>query len=292
MSKISSHYDNLGVARDATSDVIRAAYRALSQKSHPDRNPGNADASRLMSSLNESYRVLINPATRQAHDQWIATQEWARKQPARLASSPSPVPTPTAKRGAPRVMTYGLAVAVLAFLGWIFLAEDFDSPASDSTESARTQPAVGPSKTEPVLLGRNYTRTNTAPNGEPWPRSADYVKGYPVLETSGLSSVTVNNADNDSDVFVKLISLDGAEPFAVRQIYIPAHDSFKLTQLPLGSYDIRYRRLDSGRLSHTQQFYLSEARHIENAGPSNITIALHRTSEGDMQAEDLAEADF
>lgn len=48
MEKIHTHYDNLKVAREAPPEVIRAAYRALSQRYHPDRNPANAEAARIM----------------------------------------------------------------------------------------------------------------------------------------------------------------------------------------------------------------------------------------------------
>lgn len=61
-------YDRLKVAPDAPAEVIRAAYRALSQRHHPDRNPGDARAARTMQSLNEAYAVLSDPARRQAYD--------------------------------------------------------------------------------------------------------------------------------------------------------------------------------------------------------------------------------
>ena len=48
MKKIHTHYDNLKVTRDAPTEVIRAAYRALSQQFHPDRNPGNAEAGHVV----------------------------------------------------------------------------------------------------------------------------------------------------------------------------------------------------------------------------------------------------
>jgi hypothetical protein len=41
MAKIHTHYDNLKVSRHAPQEVIRAAYKALSQKYHPDKNPGD-----------------------------------------------------------------------------------------------------------------------------------------------------------------------------------------------------------------------------------------------------------
>ena len=61
MKRLHTHYDNLKVTADASDEVIRAAYRALSQKHHPDRNPDNADAHRIMSIINQSYAVLSDP---------------------------------------------------------------------------------------------------------------------------------------------------------------------------------------------------------------------------------------
>ncbi|HEU4844561.1 MAG TPA: J domain-containing protein, partial [Burkholderiaceae bacterium] len=55
MAKIHTHYDNLKVARKAPQEVIRAAYKALSQKYHPDKNPGDEKAARIMAILNSAY---------------------------------------------------------------------------------------------------------------------------------------------------------------------------------------------------------------------------------------------
>lgn len=74
-SKFRTHYDNLKVARDAPPEVIRAAYKALAQRHHPDRNPGNERAARIMQIVNASYQVLSNPDARANHDSWIAEQE-------------------------------------------------------------------------------------------------------------------------------------------------------------------------------------------------------------------------
>lgn len=74
--KVHTHYDNLKTARNAPDEVIRAAYRALSQKYHPDKNP-RPDAARIMAILNASYAVLSDEVQRRRHDEWIAEQEGA-----------------------------------------------------------------------------------------------------------------------------------------------------------------------------------------------------------------------
>lgn len=76
MAKIHTHYDNLKVARKAPQEVIRAAYKALSQKYHPDKNQGDAQAARIMAIINTAYGILGEPARRKEHDDWIAAEEW------------------------------------------------------------------------------------------------------------------------------------------------------------------------------------------------------------------------
>lgn len=76
MAKIHTHYDNLKVARLAPQEVIRAAYKALSQKYHPDKNPGDEKAARIMAILNSAYGTLADPQRRKEHDEWIAAEEW------------------------------------------------------------------------------------------------------------------------------------------------------------------------------------------------------------------------
>ncbi|MDB5952004.1 MAG: hypothetical protein JWR65_3859 [Massilia sp.] len=76
MAKIHTHYDNLKVARAAPPEVIRAAYKALSQKYHPDKNPGDETAARIMAIVNTAYGILSEPARRKEHDEWIAAEEW------------------------------------------------------------------------------------------------------------------------------------------------------------------------------------------------------------------------
>lgn len=75
MSKIRTHYDNLKVARDAPPEVIRAAYKGLSQKYHPDRNQGDKNSEKIMRLINQAYEVLSDPAKRKAHDEWILSME-------------------------------------------------------------------------------------------------------------------------------------------------------------------------------------------------------------------------
>lgn len=61
--KTKTHYDVLSVARDAPQEVVRAAYKALSQKWHPDKNP-SAEAAEVMRAINVAYAVLSDATAR------------------------------------------------------------------------------------------------------------------------------------------------------------------------------------------------------------------------------------
>ena len=75
MNKIDTHYDNLKVTRDAPPEVIRAAYRVLSKKYHPDKHKQDPEYVRIMASINASYDVLNNPQRKAEYDAWLDAQK-------------------------------------------------------------------------------------------------------------------------------------------------------------------------------------------------------------------------
>ncbi len=63
------YYTILGVARSASADDIRKAYRKLALQYHPDRNPGNKQAEERFKEINEAYQVLSDSQKRARYDQ-------------------------------------------------------------------------------------------------------------------------------------------------------------------------------------------------------------------------------
>jgi len=492
MKNIRTHYDNLKVARNAPPEVIRAAYKTLSLKHHPDRNGNSEESQRVMKIINESYSVLSDPEARRRHDAWIIEQESPEtsesksQRPQREIEFPPPVSgeinfydldEETRKRikdrasglnkNQIRIKLNGVFwnyIWCLALSGWFYYiytsAADYrwedettywhtgltavvgfllarniswlyswhskplkswlvitplylikfhldkisywpiwtisdikathnyrngsyqdtalsltldgkQQTFSISPESAYQQllnklqeydtkfraavntndlayivnndeflsvreqrtnrnkkksfspiaiyiflplisfgflwvnyqlnldrpfkPAYSKSKTpyNSKPQGKpSYVRPTTAPNGVSWPSAASYVANYPKLNTDGLSSVTVDNTQNDSDVFVKLVSISASESHPVRVFFIPAFSKFKINSINPGLYDIRYRDLTTGGLARSESFTLEEVSTYDGTRYSDITMTLYKVRNGNMQTFGISEDEF
>src|SRR4029078_3004391 len=64
------YYEILGVQRTATEAEMKASYRKLAMKWHPDRNPGDKDCEHHFKEINEDYDVLKDDKKRAAYDRF------------------------------------------------------------------------------------------------------------------------------------------------------------------------------------------------------------------------------
>ncbi|HEX5982794.1 MAG TPA: molecular chaperone DnaJ, partial [Solirubrobacterales bacterium] len=62
-------YKTLGVAKKATDEEIKKAYRKLARKYHPDRNPGDKEAEDKFKEISAAYDVLGDPEKRKEYDE-------------------------------------------------------------------------------------------------------------------------------------------------------------------------------------------------------------------------------
>ena len=58
MAEKRDYYEILGVPKSAPLSDIKAAYRKLAMKYHPDKNPGNAEAEQKFKEATEAYEIL------------------------------------------------------------------------------------------------------------------------------------------------------------------------------------------------------------------------------------------
>ena len=137
-------YEILGVARTASADAIKKAYRRLAKQHHPERNPGNKGAELRFKEVQAAYEVLGDPQRRSQFDQFGE-------------GGPKPHYEQWAPRGGPGGMGDGMHVEFgdAADLGSIF--EQFFSRGGGSGSKRRrgapTQPAErGPDLTHQVTI--------------------------------------------------------------------------------------------------------------------------------------------
>ncbi len=64
------YYEVLGVAKGASDDEIKKAFRKLAVKYHPDKNPGDKEAEEKFKEINEAYSVLSDKTKRSRYDQF------------------------------------------------------------------------------------------------------------------------------------------------------------------------------------------------------------------------------
>ena len=65
-----NYYDVLGVKKDASAKELRAAFRRLARRHHPDVNPGNPEAERRFKEVNAAYEVLSDADKRTKYDRY------------------------------------------------------------------------------------------------------------------------------------------------------------------------------------------------------------------------------
>lgn len=271
-----------------------------------------------MKLLNTAYAVLSDPDRRRSHDRWIAEEEKAERAKessyAYTSSPPSPSPPPTRQR---RGAAFSINEAAMGGRpsetelqgrkfgrhfrgnwGWYVLGglvliglanNEPKSPPQHSQPYSALPVTAAPTANSPKA---KWVRPDKAPSGYSWPVGADYVSGFRQLNTDGHSSVTIDNSRNNSDVYLKLVSLDTKEAFPVRHVFIPAFGSFTMNTVRAGNYDIRYRDLQTGGLSRSEALSVTESSSAYGIEYSNLTVTLYKVHNGNMQTYGLAESQF
>ena len=161
-----SHYDVLGVSRNAKPDAIRRAYLRQARRWHPDRPSGDSEQ---MRAVNEAWQVLGDIRSRAAYDRSLARSAASQTGSARPAGATRPTGPPRSRAGSHSAQTpptpptpplevvglrwrwFSLAAVALAAVAVvvIFLAtsaidnSDPDSPPTTSAPVSQERPEPG-----------------------------------------------------------------------------------------------------------------------------------------------------
>lgn len=361
MDSIHTYYDVLMVSRNASQEVIRAAFKSLCQKYHPDRNT-HPNAERMMQQFNEAYSVLSNPIERRKYDKQLSDYEQKINQTHSERSygsfgNESTTGTPEHKNNtvvinipdslsisglkaymralsskikpllirAFKIIFYIVIAVILFNLFLTYIessntynaaedlydaqqeiqdaAQELNEAAADgyydSAEYSYSSDTPEYSLNSDVPVNEVYTSTDDsysykiyAPNGEPFPSSASYVAGYPQLNNNGASILTIDNSQNNEAIFGKLYYLDEVEDSPVRHFYIQGGGRFNLRNISPGNYDVRYKSLENGSISKSEQILIEEYEEYDGIRFSQITMTLYKVSNGNMETYSIPESEF
>lgn len=234
---IETHYDRLKVMRDAPLEVIKASYRALSQKYHPDRNP-DPDAARVMALINQAWDALSDPDKRATHDRWIESQE---RQPVRRATPP--------RQSWPGKYKFALGAALVLALGAGIVSLQWNKPAP-AVEDGMVRVEQGAARTGSERAGLFGEDPDAKPAAMPWEIAPakrlphGYLEAERQFFADGLSTFEIDNATGTKDADVRLYR-NGR---AVRSMFVHQGRRFVAGKLDPGSYVLKYQVAIGGKM--------------------------------------------
>jgi hypothetical protein len=246
MAKIHTHYDNLKVSRHAPQEVIRAAYKALSQKYHPDKNPGDERAARIMAIVNTAYNILSDPVRRKEHDEWIASEEWevewlesshgeeGREKPRGEHWEPRQVAAPSRWRVLRDPRWWGLMLASFAgggalaivlldpprvlpsALAWPGKAQPATATTTSPSASASASASASTPNTPPDPLGSDAS-------ADGWARPAGQTDAPPDIKALGVTQLIVPARAPDCDTDLQAQVAPTGDPWPAQSGYIDGY---------------------------------------------------------------------
>lgn len=150
-----NYYEVLQVTASASPEVIRMAYTALINEYHPDVYQGSREfAEAKMQQINEAYRVLSSPETRQQYDRLLQSMDRTHQpqqiyqsqptyQPQQTHQAPTPQPTAPKKKKSSAAFILFLVMMVVPLV--IILMSE-----AQEQEAAHTTPTLGPMVITPL----------------------------------------------------------------------------------------------------------------------------------------------
>ena len=127
-------YQVLGLPRDANQQQVKAAFRSLARRFHPDVNAGDETAMQRFKEVNSAYETLANPEARAAYDCALVCRQ-------------KDEPTPLGEFAATATATFALTAGTVSLAAWW-------SRHSGAPQSVQSQPPSVESTSNGRVLSR------------------------------------------------------------------------------------------------------------------------------------------
>lgn len=233
-----THYETLNITRNAPDFLIRAAFKSLSQKYHPDVNPDVEDAHAKMVAINYAYQTLADEEKRKAYDVWLDRQ----KPPSNSRSGVVPKGrSPFDRRLKPTRQSWShwsslgaiINICCLAFISLFFL----DDP---SVAQLRTFAKEA--------LQQGFFRVESSPYASALrveSPGTGYLKGYRQQSLTGKHSVLFSNRSNNFDINARLVGPKRDATNIIRFFRIKKNESFLVSGLDDLYYEVRFHHVEA-----------------------------------------------
>lgn len=292
------YYKILGVQPTATTDEIKKVYRQLALKYHPDRNHGDKKSEAFFKIITEAYTILSDPEKRENYNyeykknqqqtpsnqqkQSVSKQEshnWIKKEIINFMFAN------------PRLT---LALIVLLFLG---IGSLFETKTKATTTSSSNRQTIVDSEPEITKPPSKYKWSSLQTGDSPYNTHF----GIGVYDKNYFNELTVRNG-NSTDAIVCLTEYNYPNR-TIRNEYIRAGDSFKMTSIPNGTYYMKtfygkYWNPETLLFDTLMNFTVSDNYddliEMNQSGDSysTYTVTLYQVVNGNMESRKIDQNDF
>jgi curved DNA-binding protein CbpA len=241
-----NYYLILGVSNTANFEEIKAAYRELAKKYHPDKNPGNKAAEDFFKEVQQAYAVLSNPEKRRKFDLKFSygTQERSTgtnytqysgnayqyaQQQAQYKQQPHRQPKYKATAKPDKSENYYILISVGVAMILLYLIISYSNEKNNvpiRVYSPDKNVQNNPEKINvPVPAINNFDSPYSSYFGEE------------IYADESKNSITINNSDNSESV---VCLVNNSSPHkTIRNQYMNAGTVFKLNNIPDGNYFLK-----------------------------------------------------
>jgi curved DNA-binding protein CbpA len=257
-----NYYIVLGVPNTASFEEIKAAYRELAKKYHPDKNPGNKAAEDFFKEVQQAYAILSNPEKRKKFDMRFTygfqetqkkksystpysgnayqyAQQQAQQRPASAKQNTAPKQKSKPDKSENHYILISVAIALV--LLYFIISYSNDKPKNRFKRS--TMDSILAFNKLKVKSSQNgsteITSTETNPDDAIGNFDSPYSMffGEEVYVSDSKNSVTIINSYN-SEAVVCLVNARAPHQ-TIRNEYMAVGSTFKMNNIPDGNYSLK-----------------------------------------------------
>jgi curved DNA-binding protein CbpA len=225
-----NYYILLGVKSTSTGDEIKAAYRNLAKKYHPDKNAGNKAAEEYFKEIQQAYNYSQQKARTpyNGNAYQYAQQQAQQKTPPQRQTQKTTAKKPDKSENYYILVSIGIALVLLYFI------------ISYSTQSSKNLNKI--SRQDSIALYTNFSASKTEeikmePAISDYASPYSYFFGEEIYDKNNKNTIKISNSDS-CEIVVCVVQ--SKQPFKViRNQYVNKGHEFKMNEIPDGEYFLK-----------------------------------------------------